>query len=138
MSASPILRAATRLLAALILVFSVFQLLRGHDQPGGGFIGGLIASTAFALMALSDGAAAARRALRIEPRTLATCGLALALGSGAVSLAAGRPLLTGLWWTLAVGDRAYKLSTVLLFDLGVYLAVMGAVLAIVLALEDEP
>ncbi|HMN02746.1 MAG TPA: MnhB domain-containing protein, partial [Geobacter anodireducens] len=61
------LATAVRLLLPLLLLFSLFLLLRGHNEPGGGFVGGLVAAAAFALHALAHGVAAARRVLRVEP-----------------------------------------------------------------------
>ena len=65
---SIILRAGTRYLVGLLLLFSVYMLLRGHNEPGGGFIGGLIGATGFVLYAIACGTADARRALRLAPR----------------------------------------------------------------------
>lgn len=136
---SLILRTATRLLVSLMLLFSVFLLLRGHDAPGGGFLGAMIASIAFVLYTLADGPAAVRRTLRMAPRKIAACGLGLALLAGLVAAFAGLPLYTGLWTVIeaAAVDEELGLGTPLLFDLGVYIAVVGAVLTIVLALEEE-
>ena len=77
-----IMRETTRLLVALILMFSVFMLLRGHDQPGGGFVGGLIASIAFCLYLFVADAAAVRRLLRADPSTVGAVGLGMAIASG--------------------------------------------------------
>ncbi|NIA69764.1 Na+/H+ antiporter subunit B [Pelagibius litoralis] len=136
---SPILSAATRLLVALMLVFSVYMLLRGHNEPGGGFIGGLIAGIGFILYAIAEGAAATRRALRFDPAAIAMIGLGIALLSGLVAGFAGDPLFTGQWWFIGAGegDKGLPISTVLLFDIGVYLVVVGSVLTLVLALEEE-
>jgi multisubunit Na+/H+ antiporter MnhB subunit len=79
---SIILNAATRLLVALLLLFSVYMLLRGHNLPGGGFIGGLIGATGFVLYAIAQGAEATRIALRYEPQNIAMIGLGIALASG--------------------------------------------------------
>ena len=68
---SLILSTATRVLVPLILVLSVFVFFRGHNEPGGGFIGGLLAATAFALLEKAEGLAAARRALRFDPQSIA-------------------------------------------------------------------
>ncbi|HSO07607.1 MAG TPA: Na+/H+ antiporter subunit B [Pelomicrobium sp.] len=127
-----ILRAATRVLTSLILLFSVYLLLRGHNLPGGGFIGALVASIAFGLYVFAFGAEACRRALRIEPGALAVAGLAVALGAGLLAGLAEEPFLTGLWGSL--GDT--KVGTPLLFDVGVYLAVVGAVMTLVLDLAE--
>ena len=136
---SLILNAATRLLVALMLLFSVYMLLRGHNDPGGGFIGGLIAAIGFALYAIAHGAAAARRAFRIDPRDLATIGLGIAALAGLGAALFGDPLFTAQWLFLGggEGEKGLPVSTVLLFDIGVYLVVVGSVMALVLALEEE-
>ena len=136
---SLILSAATRLLVALMLLFSVYMLLRGHNDPGGGFIGGLIAGIGFALYAMAHGTEAARRALRLDPGVIAMLGLGFALLAGLFSALAGDAPFTGQWWFIGAeeGDKGLPLSTVLLFDIGVYLVVVGAVLTLVLTLEEE-
>lgn len=134
---SLILRTASRYLAVLLILFSLFILLRGHNEPGGGFIGGLLAGAAFALHGLADGPAAARRTLRVDPRRLVGVGLLVALASGTIAWSAGNPFLTGLWLPFKV-PAIGKVGTVLLFDAGVYLTVLGGVLLILLALMEEP
>lgn len=133
---SPVLRSGTRLLLPLMLLFSLFLLVRGHNEPGGGFVGGLAAATAFALVLLSEGPAAARRLLRSEPLAFVAAGLLVALASGLPSLVAGQPYLTGLWLGTPL-PVVGKLGTPLLFDVGVYLVVVGIVLAILFALAEE-
>jgi len=76
--ASLILSTATRLLLPLLLMFSIFLLLRGHNEPGGGFVGGLVAAAAFALHAIAYSVAATRRLLIIDPRALIGTGLLIA------------------------------------------------------------
>ena len=133
---SVILRATTRLLIAVLLLLSVFLLLRGHNLPGGGFIGGLVAASAVALYAIAFGPARAYRVLPLPPQVVAAMGLAVALGAGLLAAFTGRPFLSGLWLTVYVGDVSYKLGTPLLFDVGVYLLVIGVVLTMLLALEE--
>lgn len=136
---SIILNAATRLLVALMLMFSVYMLLRGHNEPGGGFIGGLIAAIGLALYAIAHGTGAARRALRVDPRTIAMTGIGVAILAGCSAWLAGDAPFSGQWWFVG-GDEESKglpLSTVLVFDVGVYLAVIGAVMTLVLTLEEE-
>jgi multicomponent Na+:H+ antiporter subunit B len=135
---SLILQAATRFLQPLLLVFSVLLLVQGHDEPGGGFVGGLTAAGAFALNAIAHGVPSARRALRADPRTLAGIGLALSTGSAALSLVLGRPLMTGLWTSVPLpGGVRLEVGTPLLFDVGVYLVVLGTALTIILVLGEE-
>ena len=138
MISSPILQAATRILSALLVVFSLFMLVRGHDAPGGGFIGGLIAAAAFSLLAMSHGVATARRALRLAPETVAALGVATALAAGTLPLFFGEAPFAALWLFLGgAKGTGLPLSTVLMFDFGVWLVVLGAVLSLVFALEGE-
>jgi multicomponent Na+:H+ antiporter subunit B len=130
---SLILRTLAPLIAGLMLAFSLFVTLRGHNAPGGGFIGGLLAASAVALYALAFGAEPTRRMIRLHPLSIAGFGLILSALSGLVSLAAGVPFMTGLWVHLAGLD----LSTVMSFDFGVYCVVLGAFSAILLALEER-
>jgi multicomponent Na+:H+ antiporter subunit B len=135
-----ILRAATRFMLPLLLLFSVFLLLRGHNQPGGGFSGGLVGAAAFALYALAFDVRTARLALWIDPRTFIGAGLLLALGSGVAALAVGQPLLAhgSFWLKLFIpGFGTFELGTPLVFDLGVYLVVLGVTLTIILPLAEE-
>lgn len=135
---SLILQVATRLLVPLLLVFSIFMLLRGHSHPGGGFVGGLIAGSAFVLYAFSRGAGAAQRVLRVEPQTLLGVGLACALGSGVLALLQGKAFLTGLWADLHLpGGVDLHLGSTLLFDIGVFFVVIGTVLLMVFSVEER-
>jgi len=135
---SVILRAGARYLAGLLLLVSIFMLLRGHNEPGGGFIGGLIGATGFVLYAIACGTRDARAALRAAPETIAVWGLLIALGAGLSAALFGDDFFTGQW--LFIGetedDKGLPLSTVLVFDIGVYTAVFGSVLALVFAIEE--
>jgi multicomponent Na+:H+ antiporter subunit B len=133
---SLILQTTTRLLSALLLLFSLFALLRGHDEPVGGFIGGLLASSAFALYGLGHGVTAAQALLRVHPRSVIAAGVAMLLVAALAGVAAGSDLLRGLWLADPIPGVG-KLSTILLFDLGVYLVVVGAVVLILFTLGEE-
>jgi multicomponent Na+:H+ antiporter subunit B len=135
---SLILATATRFLFPLLLLFSMFLLIRGHNAPGGGFAGGLVAAAAYALYAISTDTPATRRALRFEPRSLIGAGLLLALVSGLLGMVSGKPYLTGVWGYLKVPNvMSIKLGTPLFFDIGVYLVVLGVTLMIILPMEEE-
>ena len=135
---SLILTTTTRLMAALLLMFSIYALLRGHNLPGGGFIGGLIGATAFILYTIATSVEEAQAALRIDPSNLAMAGLGVAALGGIGAAFAGQPFFTGQWLFLfRDGDSYVPLSTVLVFDIGVYMAVFGGILTLVFALEQE-
>ena len=137
---SLILRTAARVIMPLQLAFSLVLLLRGHNEPGGGFIGGLVAACGIALHGVAHGIPAARRLLRVPPQMLIGLGLLLAAASGFAGVFQGLPFMTGLWGgsvpTLVAGEL--KFGTPLLFDTGVYLVVAGvAVLMVFSMAEDE-
>lgn len=138
---SLILSTAARLLMPMILVLSVFIFWRGHNEPGGGFIGGLLAATAFALLEKAEGLSAARRALRVEPLTLAAAGLGCALVAGLWGGLGYGAFLKGVWPFITIDAEGHKhgapFGSIMLFDLGVYLVVLGTVCGILFALEDS-
>ena len=136
---SVILRSGTSYLAGLLLVFSVYMMLRGHNEPGGGFIGGLTGATGFVLYAIGCGVSEARKALRVLPQTIAIWGLGIALAAGLFAAVFGDALFTGQWLFIRAteDDKGLPLSSVLVFDIGVYLVVFGSVLTLVFAMEEE-
>lgn len=136
MRKSLILRTTNRLLTGMLLVFSIFLLLRGHNLPGGGFSGGLVAGCAFVLQALSHGVDSARKILVFHPRSIIAAGLLIAVVSGVLGWFFGLPFLTGLWDTTPL-PIVGKLGTPLLFDVGVYVLVLGVVSLLVFELGEE-
>ena len=132
---SLVLSTATRYLLPLLLMFSLFLLLRGHNEPGGGFVGGLAGAAAFALYAITFGVRSTRRMLSVHPRTLLGIGLMIAGSAGLLSVFLGWPYMTGLWSAFEVPVLG-KLGTPLMFDVGVYLVVIGMVLMIVFELAE--
>lgn len=132
---SLILQTATRALLPLLLLFSLFILLRGHNEPGGGFIGGLLAAGGLSLYTLAYDARAALRLVRIDPRLLIGVGLLASAVSGCVALFQGLPFATGIWGAKPVPGIG-KISTVLLFDVGVYVVVLGTTLLIILTMAN--
>ena len=130
---SLILTTAARVITALMLAFSLCLLVRGHNAPGGGFVGGLVAASALFFQAIANGVAATRRWLRMDPRAIAVVGVAVALVAGLAAALSGAPFLTGVW----AFPAGIPLGTPLLFDVGVYLVVVGAVTTLVFALEED-
>lgn len=133
-----ILQTTLRLLQPMLLMFSIFLLLTGHNTPGGGFAGGLMLASVFALHTIAFNVTAAREALRFRPRHLIAVGLLLAFSSGVVSLLVGKPFLKSLWVEFQLGELGkIHLGTPLLFDVGVYLVVCGVTLLIVFSLAED-
>jgi len=132
-----IFRTAAPYIAALMVIFSIFVLLRGHNEPGGGFIGGLMGASSFAIYGIACGVAPVRRALHFHPMTWSAIGLLLSALSGVMSVFFGVPFLTGLWAPPEIFGIEVVLSSILLFDIGVYLVVLGSVTSIALALEER-
>lgn len=134
---SVIFRTIAPLIVAVMVVFSIFVLLRGHNEPGGGFIGGLIAASAIVIYGMASGASEVRRALKVDPLGLAGFGVFIAGLSGLLSLFVGAPFLTGLWTTFHLKEGSISVSTPMLFDIGVYFVVFGTITAVALTLEDD-
>ena len=135
---SIIFRTATRYMFPPLLMFSIYLLLRGHHYPGGGFVGGLLAGAAFALHSFAFGVEAARKALRRDPRSIMAVGLAIALLSGLPGLFFGDAFMTGIWWEIPIRPGVtLALGTPVIFDLGVYFAVLGVLLTLVFAIGEE-
>ncbi len=135
MNNSIILRVSAKFLAYLMLIFSIFLLLRGHNEPGGGFLGGLIVASAFSLYVIAYGPAAVRRLFKLDFRYYIAIGLACTLFSGFFGLLTNNPFLESQW--IYFKNIDLFLGTPLLFDIGVYLTVIGALLKIIISLEEK-
>jgi multicomponent Na+:H+ antiporter subunit B len=135
---SLILRTIAVWLLPVLVLASLFLFLRGHDAPGGGFSGGLIAAAGYVLLALACGPAAACRALPVAPQRLLGGGLTLVAISALAPVVIGEPPLTGLWTAMTIGEQEkIHLGTPLLFDAGIYLVVIGAVAIFMIALTRK-
>lgn len=133
---SLILSTTIRLILPLLLLFSVYLLLRGHNAPGGGFVGGLVASISFVLYFFATNVTKARQALRIDPRMLIGIGLLIAVSSATLSLFMDKPFMTGLWGKTIL-PVVGKLGTPVFFDVGVDMVVLGVMLTIVFTLAER-
>ncbi len=132
-----IFRTIAPYLAALMVLFSIFVLLRGHNEPGGGFIGGLIAASALAIFGIACGVASVRRAIVFHPMGISGFGLFIGGLAGTLSFFKGQPFMTSQWLIFDLYGVEVALSTPLVFDIGVYLVVVGAISSIALALEER-
>lgn len=134
---SLIFRTATAIILPVLLLFSIVVLFRGHNEPGGGFVGGLVAASAFALFAMAHGTDGARRMLRARLFTLLGTGLAVALASAIFAMLFALPFMQGMWTSFGVpGLGEIKVGTPVVFDIGVYLTVMAVTLAFIFNLAE--
>ena len=134
---SIILRTAASFLLPLLLLASIVILLRGHNEPGGGFVGGLTAAAGFLLHLLAFGPERCRSLLPAAPESITVAGLIVALASGLPAVLGGDAVFTARWTTLEP-ILGVKIGTPLLFDIGVHLAVSGSVLMMILCIADWP
>ncbi|MDQ3394102.1 MAG: Na+/H+ antiporter subunit B [Bacteroidota bacterium] len=130
-----ILATVIKLLMPLFIIFSLYLLFRGHNDPGGGFIGGLIGSIGFVFYTMTYGPEETRRKYKINAMVIIASGLLIAGLSGVISMFFGDPFLTARWedYYLPFIGRP---GTPLMFDVGVYILVMGIVLKITLAMSE--
>jgi len=135
---SVVLETAVRMVFHTVLVFSLYLLFAGHNQPGGGFVGGLVAGSAFVLRYVAGGRAALKAAVPIDPGLPVGLGLVLAAGTGmAAWLFGGQFLESGKVELDLPVLGLVKATSALPFDTGVYLVVAGLVLALLRTLGAE-
>jgi multisubunit Na+/H+ antiporter MnhB subunit len=141
-----IFKVAARVLVPLALVFGIYIYFKGHQTPGGGFVGGLVTAVGLIVHRMAYGADNLQRLLPCRERLLIAVGLAFALGTGVLALIAGTrlpalPFLTSnhgyLPLSLAGDGYKYEWATVMLFDAGVVLVVAGVVVGMIDALSRE-
>jgi multicomponent Na+:H+ antiporter subunit B len=133
---SYILQITVDWLQPLLLLFSLFLLLRGHNAPGGGFSGGLVAGSAFILAALARGTQHVLQQLPCSPPFLVRSGLFCALTAGLLPLLFGQSAFSALW----IEPKIPVIGTAgsfLLFDAGVYLLVMGFVVGVLVQMARD-
>ncbi|MGP4072156.1 Na(+)/H(+) antiporter subunit B [Piscibacillus sp. B03] len=133
-----ILRTTTQLIAFILLGFSVYLFFAGHNAPGGGFIGGLMTSAAIILMYMTYGFEKIEKILPVNFRTLFVTGLFIATLAGVGSMFFGGSFLShadGYYQIPLLGEK--HLATALIFDLGVYLVVVGITLTIILSISTD-
>ncbi|MCE7055999.1 Na+/H+ antiporter subunit B [Algoriphagus sp. AGSA1] len=132
---SIIFKSASTYLLPLLVLFSVFILLRGHYLPGGGFVGGLIASIAFVIHSFANGLETTKNLIKFHPGFLMPIGLSIALLSGMSPLFIGESFMTGLWFEDPLPVIG-MVGSALFFDTGVYLVVIGVTLTIIFTISE--
>jgi len=138
MRRSVILESGVAVASGPILVFSIYLLAAGHNQPGGGFAGGLVAAVVVLLAWAAGGPDSVRRVVPVSASVLAGSGLVIAAVTGLVPMVLGGSLLESGYVEVAIpwiGD--IKLVSALGFDIGVYLVVLGMVVGLLTSLGQE-
>lgn len=133
-----ILRTATILIAFILFGFALYLFFAGHNAPGGGFIGGLITSAGIVLLFMAYGARAINKVLPVDFKLFIPIGLGIAVLTGIGSFVFGQEFLSqtfGHFHFPILGDL--ELATALLFDLGVYLTVIGVTMTIILSIAQD-
>jgi multicomponent K+:H+ antiporter subunit A len=126
----------TRVLMPIALVVGLYIFLRGHNQPGGGFVAGLVVAIALLMQYMASGFAWTQERKRIQYHTMIGLGIVIAGLTGAGAWLAGRPFLTSAYTYVHLPPiEEFELATAMLFDLGVFLTVLGAVMLMLFSLS---
>jgi monovalent cation:proton antiporter len=134
-----ILQTITKAVVFIILTFSIFILFAGHHNPGGGFIGGLMTASGIILISLAFDIKVMKQVIPIDFKKVAATGLLIAVLTGMGSFYYGEPFLTQTfgYFDLPILGEDTELATALLFDIGVYLAVIGVTMTIILTIGED-
>ena len=136
---SQVVDTITRLLFASIAILATYFLFTGHNQPGGGFVGGLTVGAAISLRYVAGGAEAVRRSVRVPANVVLGGGLSISLATAFVPLVFGGSVLEHAlftWEAPVLGT--IKTTSALFFDTGVFLVVVGLVLMVIDAFGEDP
>jgi multicomponent K+:H+ antiporter subunit A len=127
-----------RLLFPVIIAVSIYLLLRGHDQPGGGFVAGLMLAVGILVQYMAGGTRWVEDHLRVLPLRWMGFGLLLAVGTGVAATLFGRPFLTSYFAYADLGPLGkLPLASAVIFDLGVFALVFGATVLILIVLAHQ-
>jgi len=132
---SHILQLASKYVVGLLIVFGVVALFRGHNYPGGGFIGGLLVGLAIAYKGFAFSPEYALENLRMKPESYIAIGLAGMVMSILPSFFAGEEAMKGLWFS--IDSLSLKIGTPTIFDIGVFFAVIGVSLLFIFSMAEK-
>lgn len=130
---SQILHISAKYIKPLFIIISVVVLYRGHNLPGGGFIGGLLAASGYIFHMMAFDVKTTTKKMWFNPFQLMGLGILLAFSSGFFGYFNGAPFMTGQWVEVA----GIKLGSPTLFDVGVYFTVIGVILTVMVAILDK-
>lgn len=133
-----ILKIAARHLMPFFLVLSLVVFYRGHNEPGGGFIGGLMAGMGLVLYALAFGVERAKKLRLAKPLFFIGLGLGMALVSAVLGFITKKNgFMIAVWTKIEIGNFVLKLGSPLLFDFGVYFLVAGMLVKVIFSVMEE-
>ncbi|HSH50252.1 MAG TPA: MnhB domain-containing protein [Bacteroidales bacterium] len=132
-----ILENIVTLFMKVMVIYSFYLLLRGHNNPGGGFIAGIIASTGFIFFAIIHGTKNLQKIIKFRPQLFIASGLSLVFIAAFLPIIISKEILTGLWLHINIPILGMlHFGTPLIFDTGVFLAVIGVILTIVISIME--
>lgn len=135
---SIILQLASKYIRWILVIFSVIVLFRGHNAPGGGFIGGLLAGLSLAYKGFAYTPELLQKEMKIKPEGFMALGLLFVFGSIWPGLWLKTTLMEGVWFTIPFPfTEGYKLGTPFIFDIGVYFIVIGVSILFLFSLSNE-
>jgi len=134
---SIILQIASRIVRVLLILFALIALFRGHNHPGGGFIGGMLAGLSIAFRGFAYNIKAADEMTKFKPQNYVALGLVLVILSVVPSIYLNDFFMQGEWWKLAIGSWQLKLGTPLIFDTGVFFVVIGVSVLFLFSLKRQ-
>ncbi len=135
---SAILKLASQYLKWIMIIFSVFILLRGHNYPGGGFIGGILAGSGLLFDAMANKVAILHKKLPVKPFSLIAAGLLACVAAAVPGIITGEGILTAYQTKINFPVlKEITPGTPLLFDTGIYLLVTGSFLLIIFSIMEE-
>jgi len=134
---SVILQIASRIVRTLLIFFALIALLRGHNHPGGGFIGGMLAGLSIAFRGFAYNITAADEMTKFKPHYYVALGLIIVLISVIPSLYLHDYFMQGEWFKISIGEWQLKIGTPLVFDIGVFFVVIGVSVLFLFSLKRQ-
>jgi multicomponent Na+:H+ antiporter subunit B len=133
-----ILKTVSQVVVLIILTLGVYLFLSGHNQPGGGFIGGLVLASAFVLMFLAFDSHTVNTAIPFDFKKISALGVLLAFSSSTLPMFFGQPFMSQTfgYFDLPLFGKT-ELATVTIFEAGVALTVIGVVVNIITSISED-
>ncbi|MDG5800396.1 MnhB domain-containing protein [Marinilabiliaceae bacterium ANBcel2] len=132
-----ILQKTAKLILIIMTAASLWLLIRGHNNPGGGFIAGIVAATGLILYAIVFGSQKVEKLLKYNTRNWIGSGLAIILVSIIIPIALGEPPMTAMWTTISLPfSISLHTGTPHIFETGVYISVIGIILSIIITIME--